>query len=176
MSKIIIGGLSIAATVLVGSSSPQIVTNINQDQSEYTESNQTALHAGIIQTSEHSGIWSEEELKEYIKNKAIDSGVDPAVAISVMTCETPWNWDKEKRIRYYDPNKSQSRLTYNTNQITRHPDWGEVGETEKSFGPWQYHLPDHPDMTIKDASSVEKSTSRAMVDLKSNPKKWTCYK
>jgi len=40
----------------------------------------------------------------------------------------------------YDPTK-QSLHRYSTGQIDRHPEWGEVGEREKSFGLVQIHLP-----------------------------------
>lgn len=121
-------------------------------------------------------IWNEEELVEYVKNQAIINGVNPNIAVGVMKCETPWKPDKEAKNRYYDINDSQSRLTYNEGQIKRNPSWGKVNEREKSYGPWQYHLPAHPELTIEEASSVEISTDKAMQDLKTNPKKWTCYK
>lgn len=118
-------------------------------------------------------IWSEEELVNYVSEQARINGVDVDKAVRVMKCEAPWKPNKEAKHRYYDKNDAQSRLTYNTGQIKRNPDWGKVGEREKSYGIWQYHLPAHK-MTIEQASDVVWSTERAMQDLKTKPNQWTC--
>lgn len=118
-------------------------------------------------------IWSEEELLNYVKQEAIKNGVSESLAVKIVSCEAPLKGVKGSR--YYDINDAQSRLTYNTGQIKRNPDWGTVGEREKSFGPWQYHIPAH-NLTPEEASSVEISTAKAMEDLKTNPKQWMCNK
>lgn len=118
-------------------------------------------------------IWSEEELINYVTEQAKENGVSTEKAIRVMQCETPWK--RNEQGRYYDSTDAQSRLTYNEGQIKRNPSWGNVGDREKSYGVWQYHLPAHPEMSVYEASSVEISTEIAMQDLKVNPKKWTCY-
>lgn len=116
-------------------------------------------------------IWSEEELLDYVKEEAIKSGVSESLAIKIIKCEAPWKGLKDNR--YYDINDSQSRLTYNAGQISRNPSWGNVGDREKSYGIWQYHIPAH-NLTPEEASSVEISTAKAMKDLKTNPKQWMC--
>lgn len=117
-------------------------------------------------------IWQKQELIDYVRNEAIKSSNNPDMAEKIVVCETPWK--KGENGFYYDVNDSQSRLTYNEGQIKRNPGWGEVGDRERSYGPWQYHLPAH-NLTINEASSVEISTAKAMKDLKTNPKQWTCY-
>lgn len=148
----------------------------------------TVLLTSILYTAEYTAIydddissvvvieqtiWQEDELKEYVTNEAIKHNVDVNLALRIMDCEAPWKHGESGR--YYDVNDSQSRLKYSDGQISRNPEWGIVGEREKSYGIWQYHLPAH-NLTIEEASSVEISTAKAIQDLKTRPSQWTCYK
>ena len=153
-----------------GMLSLMVIANI-PSTTEYIANHNDELTNDIV--IELKQIWREEELVDYIKTEANKYGVDTNIALKVMNCEAPWKTDEDGR--YYDVNDSQSRIKYSEGQIKRNPGWGVVGEREKSYGIWQYHLPAHK-INIEEASSVEISTERAMQDLKTRPSQWSCYK
>jgi uncharacterized membrane protein YkoI len=119
-------------------------------------------------------IWREDEVINFITAEAKKNGVSVDLAVKIVKCEAPWKIDKDGR--YYDMTDAQSNIRYNAGQISRHPNWGNVGERENSFGIWQWHLPDN-NITKDEANDVEISTERAMKELKAGKQSmWTCSK
>lgn len=88
--------------------------------------------------------WAEAELLALAKEYATKAGVSTSLMTKIVICETPWKRDKDYK-RYYDKTDAQSRLTYNAGQISRHPNWGKVGDREDSWGPSQFHRPGKSD-------------------------------
>lgn len=66
---------------------------------------------------------------EKVYKYAEKHGVSAGEVIRVIECESSWHPEV------------QSKHTYNQAQISRNPDWGNVGDREKSFGLSQIHLP-----------------------------------
>lgn len=64
-----------------------------------------------------------------VQKYASEYGVSAIDMTRVIDCESSWV-----------PN-IQSQHLYTTGQISRHPDWGNVGDSEKSHGLSQLHLP-----------------------------------
>lgn len=125
-------------------------------------------------------IWREEELLLLAEKYANIHGVSSAKVKQIVICEAPWLIDKDgiytyKGGRYYNENDAQSRIRYNAGQIARNPDWGEVGEREKSFGPGQIHEPAHPNITREQAVDPD-FTLDFMAEMIAEGKSgmWTC--
>jgi len=92
-------------------------------------------------------------------------GIDKNSFLAVTKCEN----------REAIPDK-QSNHRYTYAQIAKHPDWGKVGDREKSFGLWQIHLPSHPNITYEQAIDPEWSTDWAARQFKEGRAYWwTCY-
>jgi hypothetical protein len=89
-----------------------------------------------------------------------------------IKCEAPIM--EKDGVRYYDHKDPQSRLKYSEGQIARNPDWGVVGEREKSFGPAQIHLPAHPEITKEQASDPDFALNFMAEHLSKGQDKWTC--
>lgn len=66
----------------------------------------------------------------FVQEMALKYSISSTSIISIMECENG----------EYDPTL-QSHHKYSEGQIQRNPDWGEVGEREKSFGLVQIHIP-----------------------------------
>lgn len=89
------------------------------------------------------------EIKPMLDYWADKFGVDRAIVYKVVNCESQ-----------FDP----SRL-------------GDyVGKTPMSFGLWQWHLVDHPEVSKKCAMDAECSTVMAMMHITDGFTNWTCYR
>lgn len=118
--------------------------------------------------------WSETELLSLAEKISIEKSVSFKQMATIIERECPWKF--RGKDKYYDSMDAQSRLTYNADQIRRHPDWGEVGEREKSFGCTQIHAPAHPDISQAQAVSPEWSFNYLADNLaKGNGRIWTTY-
>lgn len=96
--------------------------------------------------------------------------VSPAEIERIIDCEN----------EEYDP-KLQSRIRYTEGQISRHPDWGIVGEREKSFGLVQIHLPAGNKWKGKTITKEQATDPIFSIEFlayqlsKGNGPMWSCY-
>lgn len=93
-------------------------------------------------------------VREYIKARAEESGVDVRVALAIASCESG-----------FDPETEQSKFL--------DPE-GPNGQ-EDSWGIWQINLFWNPSVTRKQAMDIRWSTGWAMKQLKSGFTGWSCY-
>lgn len=116
---------------------------------------------------------SEVELLTLAGNYADQYGVSRETIIRKTKCETPIV--VIDGVRYYDSKDPQSRIRYNDSQIARHPNWGNVGDREDSWGPAQIHLPDNPEVTREQASDPDFALEfMAKAHAEGKGSKWSC--
>lgn len=119
-------------------------------------------------------IWTEEELLTLSAKIATEHNVSVAQMQSVIQRECPWNF--KDGVKYYDESNAQSRLRYNEGQISRHSDWGKVGDRERSHGCAQIHEPAHPEISREQALDPVWSFTYLAENLaKGNGGIWTTY-
>lgn len=116
---------------------------------------------------------TEAELLTLASSYADKYNVSRETMVRKTKCETPIVIiDK---VRYYDSKDPQSRIRYNDGQIARHPDWGNIGDREDSWGPAQIHLPDHPHITREQASDPHFALDfMAKAHSEGQGGKWSC--
>lgn len=107
----------------------------------------------LIQSSDVLITPTKESMKATVYKLAKEYGVNPEVMINVINCEnTDWIPGLQSRI------------------ITK------TGEREKSYGLAQIHLPSHPHITIKQASSPEFAIEFMAKEMSmGKASKWSCY-
>lgn len=94
---------------------------------------------------------------------AVDNHIDEKEFIATMKCEN---------VTMNPTLQSYALYTFSD------PKRGiKKGEREKSYGPAQYHLPDHPDITYEQATDMEWAYNRAAQDwAKGLKNQWSCYR
>lgn len=101
-------------------------------------------------------------IEELISTYSKEHDVSPDLMMAIMKCENDT----------FDPTR-QSGITYSFNDPKR----GIVkGETEKSFGLVQIHLPDNPNITYEQATDAKFSINFLAQSLSDGyGKRWSCY-
>lgn len=98
-------------------------------------------------------------IEEYIKQVAIDHGLNVERFLYTAKCESGFN------------PKIQSQHTYSNER------YGPVGSQEQSYGLWQIHLPAHPDISKEQALDPIWSTDWAADEwVAGRQSQWSCYK
>jgi hypothetical protein len=95
---------------------------------------------------------STSSIRSYIEAEAVKVGVDKNLAVMIAECESG-----------FVPQQSQIV--------------NAKGERENSWGVWQIHLPDHPQVTREQAMDIKFSTEYSLDLLKKGQATlWSCYK
>lgn len=97
-------------------------------------------------------------LLELVGEKALKYGVSKDDMIGVINCENKdWVTDKQSDLPYTFSDPSRGIVK---------------GSRERSFGLAMYHIPDHADMTVEDATNPDYALDRMARDFKAGKQSW----
>jgi hypothetical protein len=99
---------------------------------------------------------TKEDMQEYALHKATEAGVNPTVVFNVIDCETMHTWNPVIQSTY--KNRAD-------------------GGRELSFGLAQIHMPDHPDVSMEQATDPRFAINFLVENLKNHKgNMWSCYR
>ena len=160
---VIMYSVMIAPSVAGGGHILGMTAEYELDEININERNDIIIQKQVVQAEKR-------RFDDLIQNKSSEYGVSFEQMSQIIDCE---NTERDPLL--------QSRVLYTQAQISRHSDWGEVGEREKSFGLVQIHIPacnkwNGKCITKKQAQNPEFAVNYLAHELSNGRgSKWSCY-